>query len=453
LVDENDFTATQKFRDIQVTGSIRVTNGSFSGSGAQLSNIPSSAIIGTVAVEASSLSDGDNSVVASSVIGISINTPVVVLGQMEIYTFNSGSSYSGSGAGLFNIPGSAIIGGVGGGTSIASGSVTASVDPTDGLVVTGDISASGDITARSISVGTSGTPTIYSDNNLNLSASNAVVITDSPLRLNPFTNAETASFSLSNGDLVYNSTDNDFYGYKNGSWVSLTKSGSDAGGAVALDGVISSSAQIANLAAGIVSSSVQVTNKGTTSGEVFFASPLGAISSSNTLTYNVVTDELAAGNITTGDLTYLGTLTGGANGTGSFGRVDTTNLVINNDYEFPITDGTANQFLQTDGVGNITFESVDFETDIVNIPLGIVSSSTQYPDYFADTNTGNTFNASQVISGSLFVTQSTVTDIMVINQRDTKPTLPETGSIIVSASTSGPRPFFYDGTAWTQMFA
>ena len=369
----------------------------------------------------------------------------------------SGSLISGSGAGLFNIPGSAIIGGVGGGTSIATGSVTASVDPNLGLIVNSDISASGDITARSISVGTSGTPTIYSDNNLNLSASNAVVITDSPLRLNPFTDTETGSFSLSNGDLVYNSTNHKFYGYANGNWVSLIETGSgDGGGAVDLGGtgIISSSAGIANLGAGIVSSSVQVTNADTSTGEIFFASPVGAISSSDTLTYNVVTDLLSAGNIFTGDITYVGNLSGPGDTTGSFGRLEAVSLGINEVYEFPISDGTINQVLSTDGNGNVSFADLDYG-NLTNVPNNIVSSSLQLDAYnVARTDTANDFSVSQVISGSLYVTQSAIVDTLVLTPKHPKPTLPETGSIIVSASAAGPlRPFFYDGTAWFPMFA
>ena len=450
LVDVNDFTATQKFRDIEVTGSIRLNAGAFSGSGAQLFGIPAAAIDGTVPVAASSLSDGDNSITANSIIGITINTPsgsILANGDIVI---QSGSLISGSGAGLFNIPGSAIVGGVGGGTSIASGSVTASVDPNLGLIVNSDISASGDITARSISVGTSGTPTIYSNNNLNLSASNAVVITDSPLRLNPFTNLETSSFSLSNGDLVYNSSTHDFYGYKSGSWVSLTQTGTTGTSAA---GVISSSVQIAALGAGIVSSSVQVTNKNTSAGEIFFSSPVKAISSSAALTYNVGSDTLTVGNLSTTDITYTGTLSSPANSTGSFSRLNATKLVINNSYELPISDGDANAFLQTDGVGNLSFSLVDFSTDIANIPNGLISSSLQLPDNLATTDASNDFSVNQVISASLYVTQSTITDVLVLPQRDTKPVSPEIGSIIVSASASGPRPFFYDGTAWFPMFA
>ncbi len=42
-------------------------------------------------------------------------------------------------------------------------------------------------------------------------------------------------------------------------------------------------------------------------------------------------------------------------------------------------------------------------------------------------------------------------DVLVLPQRDIKPSLPRTGSIIVSGSVSGPRPFFYDGTTWLPM--
>src|SRR6056300_1439180 len=180
----NDFTVTQKFRDIEVTGSVNIT-GIFSGSGAYLFDIPGTAIVGGVALSGSTIEDGNVSVVANTVSGITMNSTASGININGDVRVASGSLISGSGAGLYDIPGSAIVGGVGGGQSIASGSITASIEA-NGLVINSGISASGEITAQSISVGTSGTPTIYSNNNLNLSASNAVVITDSPLRLNPF---------------------------------------------------------------------------------------------------------------------------------------------------------------------------------------------------------------------------------------------------------------------------
>lgn len=464
LNDENVFLAEQFFtQGIRVTGSILLTGvgASFSGSGALLSNIPAAAIVGSVPVAATSLSDGGNSITANSVTGITINAETgsvrVTAGDLIL---SSGSLYSGSGAGLYDIPGSAIIGGVGGGTSIATGSVTASVDPNLGLIVNSDISASGDITARSISVGASGTPTIYSSNNLNLSASNAVVITDSPLRLTPFTNAETASFTFSEGDLVYSSDSDDFYGYRvidgTGSLVSLTAGGSGEVTWISIlgkpNGLFSSSLQVPNLGGGLLSSSAQVvSNAGT--GDVLFINSLGSITSSVSFRYTEGTDTLTSPTMSVGVLSY-NTLSGPAAATGSFNLVDADRVLINNDYELPTSDGTADQVIKTNGSGITTFGFVGW-TEIESLPSALISSSNQLVELdVALEAQANTFTADQFISGSLYVTQSAIVDTLVLTPRHPKPTLPETGSIIVSASAAGPlRPFFYDGTAWFPMFA
>jgi hypothetical protein len=484
LSDENEFLAVQYFtQGIIVTGSVAITGvgSSFSGSGALLSNIPAAAIVGSVPVAATSLSDGANSVTVNTVSGVTLNAETgsvrVIAGNLVL---SSGSVFSGSGAGLTDIPGDAIIGGVGGGTSIATGSVTASVDPNLGLIVNSDISASGDITARSISVGTSGTPTIYSNNNLNLSASNAVVITDSPLRLNPFTNTETSSFSLSNGDLVYNSTTHDFYGYKSGSWISLTAGGAGSvnwGQIIGIpNNLLSSSAQLGDLGA-ITSSAQLIPNAGT--GDALFINSLGDITSSADFRYTEGTQTLTAPTMSVGTLSY-NSLSGPAVETGSFNLVDADRLVINNAVEFPTSDGTVNQVLKTDGAGNVGFATVETlisSTDITTTgtitvgtgsvigtgSISLLDNLTVEGTINSQTiGTGNTVIESNNIrlqsGGQLLLSSSNadlgvvIDDVLVIPERDSKPTTPRTGSIIVSASVSGPRPYFYDGTSWFPMF-
>lgn len=68
-----------------------------------------------------------------------------------------------------------------------------------------------------------GTPTIESNSNLVLSASNAVVIASSPLRLRSLTNTVTGSgqFSFIAGDMYFNSTTNKFMGFNGTSHVEL----------------------------------------------------------------------------------------------------------------------------------------------------------------------------------------------------------------------------------------
>ena len=460
--DVNIFTAEQIFRDgVTVTGSISLTTGDiklvdgvFSGSGQNLYNIPASSIVGLVPA-GSLLSDGNNDLAVNFAQGV---TATIETGSFNVLGANlivSGGFFSGSGAGLTGIPGSAIEGGVDG-QKIYSSSFSASItDAGEFLVNTNaifesDIYSSGSITATAINVGTSGTPTIFSANNLNLSASNAVVITDSPLRLTPFTNAQTSSFTYSNGDLVYSLTSHDFYGYKSGSLVSLTAGGS--GTSVNWAQIIGIPSGLISSSAGFVSSSVQIAPAGGT-GDILFKNSLGVVTSSADFRYTEGTETLTAPTMSVGVLSY-NSLSGPSAATGSFNLVDADRVLINNDYELPTSDGTADQVIKTNGSGITTFGFVGW-TEIESLPSALISSSNQLVELdVALEAQANTFTADQFISGSLYVTQSAIVDTLVLTPRHPKPTLPETGSIIVSASAAGPlRPFFYDGTAWFPMFA
>jgi hypothetical protein len=457
--DQNTFLATQFFaEDIVITGSVRIQSGSgfFSGSGEQLFNIPASAIVGTLDISGSGISAGTNALEVDYATGINatINTGSFNVNGGDLII--SGGAFSGSGAGLTDIPGSAIIGGVGGGTSIATGSVTASVDPTLGLIVNSNISASGNITAQSISVGTSGTPTIYSNNNLNLSASNAVVVTDSPFRLTPFTNATTASFSFSEGDLVYSADSDDFYGYRvidgTGSLVSLTAGGSGTevnwGQIIGIpNDLVSSSAQLGDL--GVITSSAQLI-PGTVGGDVLFVNSLGNITSSTDFSYTEGTGVLTAPSMSVGVLSY-DSLSGPAQQTGSFNRVETDTLNINGAYELPTSDGTADQVIKTNGNGIATFGNVSW-TQLEGLPDGIISSSGQFPDTVAYRTQNNDFIESQTITGSIFVSESVLVDTMVLVPRTTNPLNPLSGSIISSGSGNTIKPYFWDGNQWNALY-
>lgn len=70
-----------------------------------------------------------------------------------------------------------------------------------------------------------GTPFVYSPTNLNLSASNAVVITSSPLRLKTLTNAQTSSFTSQDGDLIYNSDRAAYMAYSASTWQEIIITG------------------------------------------------------------------------------------------------------------------------------------------------------------------------------------------------------------------------------------
>jgi hypothetical protein len=499
LNDINIFLAKQKFsQDIEVTGSVLLNNGSFSGSGAQLSNIPASAVVGLSST--TQLVDGDNNVTVDNVEGVtstigtgnfnvnlSEGTNLIVSGGYAIVA--SGSWFSGSGAGLTNIPASSIDGGVDG-QKINSGSFSASIEDGTGNFLVGPpaifdstISASGEIVAPSISVGTSGTPTIYSSTNINLSASNAVVVTDSPMRLNPFAAADTASFTLAEGDMVFSSDDNDFFGYRivnqTGSWYSLT-----AGTVSSVewdtiigypDGLVSSSEQIVGVGNTLLSSSAQFLPSGAAAGTVYFEDTLNNMSGAADFTYTAGTKTLNVNKVVANELVYNTSLTGAGNDTGSYGRVETDALNINSAIEFPQSDGTTNQVLKTDGAGNLDFAAFadvlgnDNITTTGTITMGTGSVNTDLtvggtlnlgsPVHSTFNNQSTTIdsdNISILSSGSLLFSSSinvTISDVLTLPERTTLPSNPPSGSLMVSSSGGASiKPWFWDGLQWTALY-
>ena len=78
------------------------------------------------------------------------------------------------------------------------------------LIINGDFTSEG-----------SGTPEIFSDNEIELTAGTRVILTQSPIKMASFTTAERANITAQNGDVIYNTTDNKFQGYENGAWVNL----------------------------------------------------------------------------------------------------------------------------------------------------------------------------------------------------------------------------------------
>jgi len=500
LNDINIFLAKQKFsQDIEVTGSVLLNNGSFSGSGAQLSNIPASAVVGLSST--TQLIDGDNNITVDNVEGITstigtgnfnVNltegTNLIVSGGYAIMA--SGSWFSGSGAGLTNIPASSIDGGVDG-QKINSGSFSASIEDGTGNFLVGPpaifdstISASGEIVAPSISVGTSGTPTIYSSTNINLSASNAVVVTDSPMRLNPFAAADTASFTLAEGDMVFSSDDNDFFGYRivnsTGSWYSLT-----AGTVSSVEwdtiigapgGLVSSSEQIVGVGNTLLSSSAQFLPSGAAAGTVYFEDTLNNMSGAADFTYTAGTKTLNVNKVVANELVYNTSLTGAGNDTGSYGRVETDALSINSAIEFPQSDGTINQVLKTDGAGNLDFASF---ADVIGVADNITTTGTitmgtgsvtndmtvngtlnlgnpVHSTFNNSTSTIESNNINLLSSGSMLLSSSmnvTISDVLTLPERTTLPSNPPSGSLMVSSSGGASiKPWFWDGLQWTALY-
>jgi hypothetical protein len=81
---------------------------------------------------------------------------------------------------------------------------------TKDIVVTGEFSSQG-----------SGTPELFSDNEILLTAGTRVEITSSPLKMCNFTSAERDLLIAENGDVIYNTTTNKLQVRANGVWVDL----------------------------------------------------------------------------------------------------------------------------------------------------------------------------------------------------------------------------------------
>jgi len=103
------------------------------------------------------------------------------------------------------------------GNIVAHGNITASGHITAGTF----ISASGAVHAERLIVNGTGVPTIFSPTNIILSASNAVVIADSPLRLKGYINSQTGSAANAPGDIYFNTNTNKFMGFNGSTHVEL----------------------------------------------------------------------------------------------------------------------------------------------------------------------------------------------------------------------------------------
>ena len=126
-----------------------------------------------------------------------VTTNITTSGNISASGYISASSFSGDGSGLTSLNVTEIV-------SVTTGSLTCS----------GVLSSEPIYAPAFIETGT-GTPTIESDSNLVLSASNAVVVAFSPLRLSSLTNTNTGSgeFTFTEGDVYFNTTTKKFYGY------------------------------------------------------------------------------------------------------------------------------------------------------------------------------------------------------------------------------------------------
>jgi hypothetical protein len=160
---ENGFVVTSVASGSTFYGDIQLVTGSFSGSGANLFNIPRTALTED-ALLSSFIASGSVTASVSPNLGFvveSYNSGSTFYGDVKLAT----GSFSGSGRNLFDIPFSNL---TGDSNRIASGSATASISPNLGLVVNtsasidGDLNVAGAINARELNVTFVNSEVIYS---------------------------------------------------------------------------------------------------------------------------------------------------------------------------------------------------------------------------------------------------------------------------------------------------
>ena len=144
------------------------------------------------------------------------------------YTLNASSSISASYALTASY---ALNGGGGGSYTLTAGAISdlgaeiLSASSGD-LIFSGSMNVSGSVTADEFITGESaiGSPTITAATNLNLSASNAVVVQGAFFRLSQLDNSDTGSFVAQDGDMFYNTDRKKFMGYSGSAWHEISLS-------------------------------------------------------------------------------------------------------------------------------------------------------------------------------------------------------------------------------------
>jgi len=108
-------------------------------------------------------------------------------------------------------------------SNIESFPYTGSAIISGSLIVTGSTNISGSVTAYGFNIddNATGTPALYSSTNLNLSASNAVVVTSSPFRVASLTTTERGTFTAQDGDIIFNTTVGKYQVYSGSAWTNV----------------------------------------------------------------------------------------------------------------------------------------------------------------------------------------------------------------------------------------
>jgi len=94
------------------------------------------------------------------------------------------------------------------------------------LTVENDLTVNNDINVKgSLNTVGSGTPEIFSDNEIELNAGTRIQATTGPFQMLSITTTQRDALTPANGDLIYNTSTNAFQGRKNGSWADIDGNG------------------------------------------------------------------------------------------------------------------------------------------------------------------------------------------------------------------------------------
>ena len=181
-------TSQETFSSSLSTTTITYT-GSFTGDGSGLTGVVAAGTISSSAQIASDISGAFTSTSASIATSIAGN-----VADITTLTSKTGS-YATTGSNIF----------------IGNQTITGSVN------ITGSVTSYG----FNLDPSLTGIPALFSPTSLNLSASDAVVVTSSPFRVASLTTTERGTFTAQNGDVIFNTTVGKYQVYSGSAWTNV----------------------------------------------------------------------------------------------------------------------------------------------------------------------------------------------------------------------------------------
>lgn len=349
------------------------------------------------------------------------------------------------------------------GTTIDSGDSSA-ITFTPAVLMNSDVTIENDLTVNndinvkgSLNTVGSGTPEIFSDNEIELNAGTRIQATTGPFQMLAITTVQRDALTPANGDLIYNTTDNAFQGRANGSWTSLSGGGGSGDitrvnitAGTGLSGTQDTTTGDHTQTLSVDASQTQITAVGTltsltTSGAGVIGTTLRSVGNFDVNT-NKFTVDATSGNTVVGGTLNGHTIPGGTGTialtsdiTGISNIVEDTTPQLGGDldvngktvkYQFNMTNDNTDHYVFTDP-GSIWFPTSE------NDPTLYLRRGEQY--LFNNTSGGHPFRI-QTTTG----TSGTPYNTGVTNNGGT-------GQVIFKVPMSAPATLYYQCTSHTNM--